>query len=31
LVDQAYARSDGDFRRAFGRLYDAWEQAKRDS
>ena len=29
LADQAFAQSDGDFRRALGRLYDAWEQAKR--
>lgn len=29
LIDEAFEQSDGDFRRAFGRLYDAWELAKR--
>ncbi len=29
LIDGAFDQSDGDFRRAFGRLYDAWEAAKR--
>ena len=29
LIDEAFRQADGDFRRAFGRLYDSWEQAKR--
>ncbi len=29
LIDQAFEQSAGDFRRAFGQLYDAWEQVKR--
>lgn len=29
LIDKAFEQSDGDFRLAFGRLYDAWEAAKR--
>lgn len=29
-VDESFALADGDFRRGFGRLYDAWEQAKRN-
>jgi len=29
-IDEAFEQADGDFRRGFGRLYDAWEQAKRN-
>jgi hypothetical protein len=29
MIDEAFEHSDGDFRRAFGTLYDAWEIAKR--